>query len=63
MEGGHVPLVVVHRNVLIPTLNPVTPEVGEAGMVTVALPATTVQTPVPTIGAFPLRVAVVTQTV
>ena len=53
----------VHRNVLVPKLNPVTPEVGEVGVVTTPVPVTTVQNPVPIVGAFPASVAVVVQTV
>ena len=50
---------IVQLKVFTPTINPVTPEVGEVGVVTVAVPVTTVQAPVPTVGAFPARVAVV----
>lgn len=43
-----------------PTTNPVTPEVGEEGVVTVAVPATTDHKPEPTAGVFPASVEVVT---
>jgi len=62
VEGVHTPFEMVQRNVLIPTLKPVTPEVGDVGVVTVALPAITVQAPVPTAGVFPASVAVVAHT-
>ena len=54
---------IVQTNVFAPTLNPVTPEVGLPGVVTVAEPAITVHVPVPTVGVFPARVAVVEHTV
>ena len=63
LDDGHVPLLIVQTNVLVPTDNPVTPEVGELGVVTVALPAMTVHVPVPTVGVFPASVVVVAQTV
>ena len=47
----------------MPKDSPVTPEVGEAGVVIVAPPAITVQAPVPTVAVFPAKVAVVPQTV
>ena len=59
LESGHTPLLIVHTKVLAPTVNPVTPEVGELGIVTVALPAITVHVPDPTDGVLPARVAVV----
>ena len=63
LDGGQEPLLMVHTNVFTPRDNPVTPEVGEAGLVTVELPAMTVQAPVPAVGVFPASVAVVAQTV
>ena len=48
---------------MIPKLNPVTPDVGDVGVVTTPVPATTVQNPVPTVGAFPPSVAVVVHTI
>ena len=56
--GGQVPLLIVHANVFTPVVNPVTPLVGELGVVTVAVPAVTVHTPVPTVGALAAKVAV-----
>ena len=56
-------MLIVHTNVFAPTLSPVTPEVGSLGVVTVELPAITVHVPVPTVGVFPARVAVVEHTV
>ena len=54
---------IVQRNVFAPTDNPVTPDVGELGVVTDPVPAMTVHAPVPTVGVFPAKVAVVAQTV
>lgn len=62
-EGGHEPLVIVQTNPFAPTLKPVTPEVGAAGVVTAPLPAITVHMPIPTDAVFPASVAVVEQTV
>lgn len=62
LEEPHPDAVIVQTNVLAPTLRPVTPDVGLPGVVTDALPAMTVQAPVPTVGVFPARVAVVAQT-
>ena len=56
--GVQVPLLMVHTNVFTPVTNPVTPDVGELGIVTVAVPAVTVHAPVPTVGALAARVAV-----
>lgn len=55
MEEGHVPFEMVQTNVFVPTVNPVTPEVGELGVVTDPPPEKTVQIPVPTIGVFPFK--------
>ena len=63
LDDPHPTLPIVHTNVLEPTLNPVTPDVGSLGVVTVALPAITVHVPDPTVGVLPARVAVVEQTV
>ena len=62
-DSGHVPLLIVHTNVFAPTDNPVTPDVGSPGVVTVELPAITVHAPVPTDAVLPASVAVVEQTV
>ena len=58
LEGGQEALLIVQTKVLAPTDNPVTPELGEEGVVTVAVPAITVHAPVPTVGALPASVAV-----
>ena len=60
-ESAHGELEIVHRKVAVPgTANPVTPEVGELGVVMVAVPETTLHAPVPAVGVFPDKVAVVT---
>ena len=57
-EVMHDPLVIVHLRVAeAPGTRPVREEVSEAGVVMVAAPATKVQSPVPTPGALPARVA------
>ena len=56
-------MLIVHTKLFAPTLNPVTPDVGSEGVVTVADPAITVHTPDPTEGVFPASVVVVAQTV
>ena len=61
--GGQVPFVIVHTKVFTPVVKPVTPLVGDVGVVTVAVPAVTVQSPVPTTGAFAAKVAVAEQIV
>ena len=63
VDGVQMLFEMVHLNVLVPKLNPVIPEVGDVGVVTVADPAITVQAPVPTPGVFPANVAVVVQSV
>ena len=58
------PLETVHcKTVVAPAVSPVTVEVGEVGVVTVPVPLTTLQTPLPKAGAVAPRVAVVEQTV
>lgn len=60
-QGG---FVIVQRKSLLPTLKPVTLELGFVGLVTVAVPVTTVQIPLPAVGVFAANVAPeVTQTV
>ena len=61
--GGQVPLVIVHTKVFTPVLKPVTPEVGDVGVVTVAVPAVTVHAPIPVVGVFAASVAVAEQIV
>ena len=48
--GAQVPLLMVHTNVFILVVNPVTPVVGLVGFTTVPAPAITVHIPVPIIG-------------
>ena len=61
VEAGQDPFVTVHLKVAeAPTVKPVTPEVGDAGVVTEAEPAITVHIPDPTAGVLPAKVAVVT---
>ncbi len=53
------PLEVVHVKVtFVPGVNPVTPDNGSVGSVTVAVPEVTVQAPAPTPGATPASVAI-----
>ena len=56
--GVHVPLVIVHTNVFTPVVKPVTPLVGELGVVTTPVPAVTVHVPVPITDVFAANVAV-----
>ena len=56
-------MLIVQRNIFTPKANPVIPEVGELGELIVPVPETNVQFPVPTVGVFPARVAVVAQTI
>ena len=51
----------VQTKVLTPTLNPVTPELGDVGVVKIPVPATTVHNPVPTVGVLPASVPEVIQ--
>ena len=61
VEGEQGALEIVHLNVAdAPITNPVTPEVGDEGVVIVAVPETTDQFPVPTVGVLPANVVVVT---
>jgi len=62
LDEGQEALLMVHTNVLAPTDSAVTPEVALEGVVTEAVPAMTVHTPVPTVGALPARVEVVVHT-
>ena len=61
VEAAHAPLLIVQRKVtLAPIVNPVKPLVALVGVVIVAVPAITVQRPVPVVGVLPARVATVT---
>jgi hypothetical protein len=62
LDGGHEAFVMVQTNAFAPIDRPVTPDVGLPGVVTEALPAITVQEPVPTVGVFAANVDVVEQT-
>jgi hypothetical protein len=62
LDTGQVPLIIIHSNRFVPTDRSVTPDVGDAGVVTVADPAITVHSPVPTVGVFPAKSVVVAQT-
>ena len=55
-DGGQVPFVIVHRKTFAPTLNPVTPELGELGEPIVPVPEISVHVPVPVDGVFPASV-------
>ena len=60
VEEAQTPLDIVQRRVEeAPMVRPVTPDVGEAGVVTVAVPETTDQAPVPVPGVLAANVAVV----
>ena len=63
LDDGQVPLLIVHTKIFTPTLMPVTPDAGFAGVVTDAPPPATVQVPVPTEGVLPDNAAVAAQTV
>ena len=60
LVGTQPPLLIVHLRVaLAPIANPVTPEAGLFGAVILAVPATTVQVPVPEVGVLPFNVVLV----
>ncbi len=63
VDEGHVPFATVQINVLTPTFNPVTEQVGVVGVDKVAVPATTVHVPFPMAGVFPFNVEVEEQIV
>ena len=56
-------MLMIHSKRFDPRVRPLTPEVGELGVVTVAPPEMTVHVPVPGDGVFPPSVALVEQTV
>ena len=60
-EDAQAGLAIVHLNVTLdPIVKPVTPELAEDGVLIVAVPAVTLQLPVPTAGVLPDKVATVT---
>ena len=61
--GVQVPFVIVQVKVFTPVVNPVTPDVGLVGVVTVAVPAVTVHKPVPVAGVLAAKVDVALQIV
>ena len=63
VEGVQGALEIVHSKTLGPVPKPVTPEVGEDGVVIVPEPLINVHAPVPVVGVFPAKVAEVAQTV
>lgn len=54
-DVGQVPLVITHLKIFVPTLNPVTADVGELGVVGVPVPETKYQNPLPIIGLLPMK--------
>lgn len=60
VELGHTPLLTVHKNWAdVGIDNPVTPEIGTVGLVTVAVLLKTVHTPLPAVGTLAESAAVV----
>ena len=58
VELMHVPFEIVHLKMTVsPKTSPVTPDVGDKGVVIVAVPDTNDHVPDPTAGVFPARVA------
>jgi len=61
LEVVQTPFEMAHSScALAPMTSPVTPEVADEGVVTVAVPEITVHVPLPVAGAFPAKVAIVT---
>ncbi len=56
--AAQVPFVIVHTKVFVPTVKPLTVELGLLAVVTTPVPAITVHAPVPIIGVFAAKVAV-----
>jgi MFS superfamily sulfate permease-like transporter len=52
-DAGQVPLLIVHKKVFAPMLNPVTADAGELGEIGLPVPETNVHIPVPIVGVFP----------
>lgn len=63
VEFGQIPFEIVQTNVFIPTLNPVTFEVGEVGVVIVPVPLILLHVAVPVVGLFPLSSVLEAQSV
>jgi len=63
VDAGQTPFEIVHTNLFVPLLKPVTGLFEEAGLTTEAVPVTTVHTAVPVTGVLALRVAVLAHTV
>ena len=53
VDVGQIPLEIVQRSMLFPTESPVIPVVPEDAFANVAVPETTLQSPVPMLGEFP----------
>lgn len=63
VDGGHVPLEIVHWKIFVPGDKPVTPEVANVGVVIAPPPEINVHKPLPTAGVLPAKVADEEQTV
>ena len=61
--AAQVPLLIVHTKVFVPTVKPLTVELGLLAVVTAPVPAITVHAPVPITGVFAASVAVGAQIV
>ncbi len=60
LDAVHGLLEIVHTKVALPVVKPLTPDNGSFGSVIVAVPDTTLHTPVPTVGVLPARVVTAT---
>jgi hypothetical protein len=60
LDGVQTPLLIVQRSLFVPAPIPVNPDVGEEGVVMVAVPETRDHDPVPRDGVLAARVAVLT---